>query len=56
MPSVVEKYTDYLDVIDKSIDSYSSKKKLTKKLKNTKIRLIEEIPEQALIVLFSIQH
>jgi len=54
MPLVVEKYTDYLDVIDKSIDNYSdkeqTKKKLAEQYKNTPI---EEIPEQVLVVLFS---
>lgn len=54
MPSVVEKYTDYLDVIDKSIDSYSSKKKTQKQLaEKYKDTPVEEIPEEALIVLFS---
>tara|TARA_B100001059_G_scaffold64343_1_gene60398 strand:- start:3087 stop:5261 length:2175 start_codon:yes stop_codon:yes gene_type:complete len=54
MPSVVKKYTDYLDVIDETIDNYSNKEqtkqKLAKQYKNTPI---EEIPEQALVILFS---
>lgn len=54
MPSVVEKYTDYLDVIDESIDNYSDKEQTKKKLaEQYKDTPIEEIPEQALIVLFS---
>lgn len=54
MPSVVKKYTDYLDVIDESIDNYSDKEQAKKKLaEQYKDTPIEEIPEQALVVLFS---
>ncbi len=54
MPSVVEKYTDYLDVIDESIDQFSSKKKLQKQLtEQYKDTPVEEIPDEALIVIFS---
>lgn len=54
MPSVVKKYTDYLDVIDKSIDNYSDKEQTKKKLaEQYKDTPIEKIPEQALVVLFS---
>lgn len=54
MPSVVEKYTDYLDVIDESIDNYSDKEQTKKKLaEQYKDTPIEEIPDEALIVIFS---
>jgi predicted nucleic acid-binding Zn-ribbon protein len=54
MPSVVEKYTDYLDVIDESIDNFSSKKKAQKQLaEKYKDTPVEQIPDEALIVLFS---
>tara|TARA_B100002019_G_scaffold293345_1_gene320301 strand:- start:1070 stop:3250 length:2181 start_codon:yes stop_codon:yes gene_type:complete len=54
MPSVVDKYTDYLDVIDETVDKFSSKqqakKKIIQKYKDTPI---EEVPDQALIILYS---
>lgn len=54
MPSVVEKYTNYLDVIDESIDNFSSKKKAQKQLaEKYKDTPVEQIPDEALIVLFS---
>lgn len=54
MPSVVKKYTDYLDVIDETIDSFSLKKKTQDQLvKQYKDTPIEEIPDEALVVLFS---
>lgn len=54
MPTVVEKYTDYLDAIDKSIDNFSSRKKAQKQIiERYKDTPLEEIPEEALIVLFS---
>jgi predicted nucleic acid-binding Zn-ribbon protein len=54
MPTVVDKYTDYLDAIDESIDSYSSKEKAKSKLaERYKDTPLERIPDEALIVIFS---
>lgn len=54
MPSVVEKYTDYLDAIDETIDSFSLKKKTQDELiEQYKDTPVDEIPDEALIVLFS---
>lgn len=54
MPTVVERYTDYLDVVDETINKYSSKqtakKKILEKYKDTPI---EDVPEEALLVLYS---
>ena len=54
MVSVVKKYTDYLDVIDESIDNFSSLKKTKNELvERYKDTPVEDIPEEALVVLFS---
>lgn len=54
MPSVVKKYTDYLDVIDESIDNFSSKKKVKEQLaEKYKDTPVSEIPDEALIILYS---
>jgi len=54
MPTVVDRYTDYLDLIDKTVNEFSSKqqtkKKIVEKYKDTPI---EKIPDEALIVLYS---
>lgn len=54
MPTVVDRYTDYLDLIDKTVNEFSSKqqakKKIIEKYKDTPI---EEVPDEALIVLYS---
>lgn len=54
MPTVIDRYTDYLDLVDKTVDQFSSKqqakKKIIEKYKDTPI---EEVPDQALIILYS---
>jgi len=54
MPTVIDRYTDYLDLVDKTVDQFSSKqqtkKKIVEKYKDTPI---EEVPDEALIVLYS---
>jgi len=54
MPSVVDKYTDYLDVIDETVDKFSSKQQTKKKIvQQYKDTPIKDIPDEALIVLYS---
>ena len=49
MVSVVKKYTDYLDVIDESIDNFSSIKKTKNELvERYKDTPVEDIPEEVL--------
>ena len=54
MPTVIDRYTDYLDLVDETINKFSSKqqakKKIIEKYKDTPI---EEVPDQALIILYS---
>lgn len=54
MPTVIDRYTDYLDLVDETVNNFSSKqqakKKIIEKYKDTPI---EEVPDQALIVLYS---
>lgn len=54
MPSVVDRYTDYLDVIDETVDKFSNKqqtkKKIVQKYKDTPIK---DVPDEALVVLYS---
>ena len=54
MPTVIDKYTDYLDLVDKTVDQFSSKQqaknKIVEKYKDTPIK---EVPDQALIILYS---
>jgi predicted nucleic acid-binding Zn-ribbon protein len=54
MPTVTDRYTDYLDLVDKTVDQFSTKqqakKKIIQKYKDTPI---EEVPDQALIILYS---
>lgn len=54
MPTVIDKYTDYLDLVDKTVDQFSSKQQAKKKIvEKYKDMPIEEVPDQALIVLYS---
>tara|TARA_Y100000385_G_C13102108_1_gene645209 strand:- start:2210 stop:4420 length:2211 start_codon:yes stop_codon:yes gene_type:complete len=54
MPTIIDRYTDYLDLVDKTVDQFSSKQqaknKIVEKYKDTPI---QEVPDQALIILYS---